>query len=126
MITGWNVQLFDIPYIIKRIERVIGEKESKMISPWKSILYREIYIKGRKQIAYDISGISCLDYLELYKKFTYTNQESYRLDHICSVELGAKKLDHSEYDTFKEFYTKNWKKFVDYNIIDVRLVDQVG
>jgi DNA polymerase elongation subunit (family B) len=125
VVTGWNVQLFDIPYIIKRIERVIGEKESKMISPWRSILYREIYIKGRKQIAYDISGISCLDYLELYKKFTYTNQESYRLDHICSVELGAKKLDHSEYDTFKEFYTKNWKKFVDYNIIDVRLVDQL-
>jgi len=125
VVTGWNVQLFDIPYIIKRIERVIGEKESKMISPWKSILYREIYIKGRKQIAYDISGISCLDYLELYKKFTYTNQESYRLDHICSVELGAKKLDHSEFDTFKEFYTKNWKKFVDYNIIDVRLVDQL-
>ena len=125
VITGWNVQLFDMPYIIKRIERILGEKESKMISPWKSILYREIYIKGRKQIAYDISGISCLDYLELYKKFTYTNQESYRLDHICSVELGAKKLDHSEYDTFKEFYTKNWKKFVDYNIIDVRLVDQL-
>jgi len=96
-----------------------------MISPWKSILYREIYIKGRKQIAYDISGIATLDYLELYRKFTYTNQESYRLDHICSVELGAKKLDHSEFDTFKEFYTKNWKKFVDYNIIDVRLVDQL-
>ena len=125
VITGWNVQLFDIPYIIKRIERIIGEKESKMISPWKSILYREIWIKGRKQIAYDISGISCLDYLELYKKFTYTNQESYRLDHICSVELGAKKLDHSEFDTFKEFYTKDWKKFVDYNIVDVRLVDQL-
>jgi len=125
VITGWNVQLFDIPYIIRRIERVIGEKETKLISPWKSILFREIYIKGRKQIAYDIMGISILDYLELYKKFTYTNQESYRLDHICSVELGAKKLDHSEYDTFKEFYTKNWKKFVEYNIIDVRLVDQL-
>ena len=125
VITGWNVQLFDMPYIIKRIDRIIGEKESKMISPWNSILYREIYIKGRKQIAYDISGISCLDYLELYKKFTYTNQESYRLDHICSVELGEKKLDHSEYDTFKEFYTKDWKKFVEYNIIDVRLVDKL-
>ena len=125
VITGWNVQLFDMPYIIKRIDRIIGEKESKSISPWNSILYREIFIKGRKQIAYDISGISCLDYLELYKKFTYTNQESYRLDHIASVELGSKKLDHSEYDTFKEFYTKNWQKFVDYNIIDVRLVDQL-
>jgi len=125
VITGWNVQLFDIPYIIKRIDRMLGEKESKMISPWNSILYREIYIKGRKQIAYDISGISCLDYLELYKKFTYTNQESYRLDHICSVELGANKLDHSEFDTFKEFYTKDWQKFVEYNIIDVRLVDKL-
>ena len=125
VITGWNVQLFDMPYIIKRIDRIIGEKESKMISPWNSILYREIYIKGRKQIAYDISGISCLDYLELYKKFTYTNQESYRLDHIANVELGQKKLDHSEFDTFKEFYTKDWQKFVEYNIIDVRLVDQL-
>ena len=125
VITGWNVQLFDIPYIIKRIDRIIGEKESKMISPWNSILYREIYIRGRKQIAYDISGISCLDYLELYKKFTYTNQESYRLDHIANVELGQKKLDHSEFDTFKEFYTKDWQKFVEYNIIDVRLVDQL-
>jgi DNA polymerase elongation subunit (family B) len=125
VITGWNVQLFDMPYIIKRIERVVGERESKMISPWKSILYREIYIKGRKQIAYDISGIATLDYLELYRKFTYTNQESYRLDHIAFVELGQKKLDHSEFDTFKEFYTKDWKKFVDYNIIDVRLVDRL-
>ncbi len=125
VITGWNVQLFDMPYIIKRIERVVGERESKMISPWKSILYREIYIKGRKQIAYDISGIATLDYLELYKKFTYTNQESYRLDHIAFVELGEKKLDHSEYDTFKEFYDNDWQKFVEYNIIDVRLVDKL-
>lgn len=125
VITGWNVQLFDMPYIIRRIERVLGEKEARMISPWNNILCREIYIKGRKQIAYDISGIATLDYLELYKKFTYTNQESYRLDHICSVELGVNKLDHSEYDTFKEFYTKNWQKFIEYNIHDVRLVDQL-
>ena len=125
IITGWNVQLFDIPYILKRVERLLGEKEARLISPWGNILRRELYIKGRKQIAYDISGIATLDYLELYKKFTYTNQESYRLDHICSVELGVKKLDHSEFDTFKEFYTKNWQKFVEYNIHDVRLVDQL-
>ena len=125
IITGWNVQLFDIPYILKRIERLLGEKEARLISPWGNTLRRELYIKGRKQIAYDISGIATLDYLELYKKFTYTNQESYRLDHICNVELGAKKLDHSEFDTFKEFYTKNWQKFVEYNIHDVRLVDQL-
>ena len=125
IITGWNVQLFDIPYILRRVERLLGEKEARLISPWNNILCREIYIKGRKQIAYDISGIATLDYLELYKKFTYTNQESYRLDHICDVELGVKKLDHSEFDTFKEFYTKNWQKFVEYNIHDVRLVNQL-
>ena len=125
VITGWNVQLFDMPYIIRRINRVIGEKESRLISPWKNVYCREIYIKGRRQIAYDISGVAVLDYLELYKKFTYTNQESYRLDHIAFVELGEKKLDHSEYDTFKEFYDNDWSKFVEYNIHDVRLVDRL-
>jgi DNA polymerase elongation subunit (family B) len=107
------------------MNRILGEEHTKLLSPWKLISAREIYIKGRKQIAYDIPGVACLDYLELYKKFTYTNQESYRLDHIASVELDAKKLDHSEFDTFKEFYTKDWDKFVKYNIIDVRLVDQL-
>jgi DNA polymerase elongation subunit (family B) len=61
----------------------------------------------------------------LYRKFTYTNQESYRLDHICFVELDEKKLDHSEFDTFKEFYNNDWNKFVKYNIHDVRLVDKL-
>ena len=125
VITGWNVQLFDIPYICRRLDRILGEKQTKLLSPWKLISDREIYIKGRKEIAYDIPGISCLDYLELYKKFTYTNQESYRLDHIAFVELEQKKLDHSEFDTFKEFYTKDWNKFVEYNIHDVRLVDRI-
>ena len=125
VITGWNVQLFDIPYIARRIDRILGERYTKMLSPWKLVSYREIFIKGRKQIAYDLPGISTLDYLELYRKFTYTNQESYRLDHICSVELGQKKLDHSEYDTFKEFYENDWQKFIDYNIHDVRLVDKL-
>ena len=125
VITGWNVQLFDMPYICNRINRILGEKFTKLLSPWKLVSQREIFIKGRKQFAIDTLGISCLDYLELYKKFTYTNQESYRLDHICNVELGEKKLDHSEFDTFKEFYEKDWQKFIDYNIHDVRLVDKL-
>ena len=64
------------------------------------------------------------DYLDLYRRFTYTNQESYRLDYIAQVELGEQKLDHSEFENFKDFYTKNWQKFVDYNIHDVELVDK--
>ena len=125
VITGWNVQLFDMPYICNRIERILGEKFVKLLSPWRLVSQREIFIKGRKQFAVDTLGISTLDYLELYKKFTYTNQESYRLDHICNVELSEKKLDHSEFDTFKEFYEKDWQKFIDYNIHDVRLVDKL-
>ena len=125
VITGWNVQLFDMPYICNRVERILGDKFVKLLSPWKLVSQREIFIKGRKQFAVDTLGISTLDYLELYKKFTYTNQESYRLDHICNVELGEKKLDHSEYDTFKEFYEHDWQKFIDYNIHDVRLVDKL-
>ena len=125
VITGWNVQLFDIPYIVNRFNRVLGGKYTRYLSPWGLISTREIYIKGRKQIACDLRGISILDYLELYRKFTYTNQESYRLDHICMVELNERKLDHSEYDTFKEFYANDWQKFIEYNIHDVRLVDKL-
>jgi len=125
VITGWNIQLFDIPYIQGRIKRVLGEKLMKRLSPWGLVSEGEIYIKGRKHISIDIGGVTQLDYLDLYKKFTYTNRESYRLDHIAEVELGQKKLDHSEFDTFKDFYSGNWQKFVEYNVIDVELVDRL-
>ena len=125
VITGWNSKLYDIPYIVRRLDRVLGEKLMKRISPWGLVTEEETYISGRKYLSYDIGGISQLDYLDLYKKFTYTNQESYRLDHIANVELGQKKLDHSEFDTFKDFYTKGWQKFVEYNIKDVELVDRL-
>ena len=124
-ITGWNCELYDIPYIAGRIERILGEKEARRLSPWKNIRKREFVVQGREQISYEIAGVSVIDYLDLYKKFTYKAQESYRLDHIANVELGQKKLDHSEFDTFKDFYTGNWQKFVDYNIKDVELVDRL-
>jgi DNA polymerase elongation subunit (family B) len=125
VITGWNSELYDIPYLVRRIDRVLGEKLMKRMSPWGLVTERETFISGRKHISYDIGGVSQLDYLNLYKKFTYKAQESYRLDHIANVELGQKKLDHSEFDTFKDFYTKGWQKFVEYNIIDVELVDRL-
>ena len=125
VITGWNVYLYDIPYLARRIDRVLSEKHKKSLSPWNLIQEKEIYIQGRKNIAYDLAGVSCLDYLDLYRKFTYTNQESYRLDHIAMIELGEKKLDHSEFENFSDFYTYNWQKFIDYNIHDVELVDRL-
>jgi DNA polymerase elongation subunit (family B) len=125
VITGWNVRLYDIPYICGRVDRVLGERQKKNLSPWGLVTQKDVFITGREHKIFDIGGITTLDYLELYKKFTYVNQESYRLDYIAQVELGQKKLDHSEFDTFKDFYNGNWKKFVDYNIIDVELVDRL-
>ena len=125
VITGWNVQLYDVPYICRRLNRILGEKQMKRFSPWGLNTENEIYVSGRKQVYFDVGGITQLDYLDLYKKFTYKAQESYRLDHIAEVELGQKKLDHSEFDTFKDFYTNGWQKFVEYNIKDVELVDRL-
>tara|TARA_B100000902_G_scaffold375197_1_gene404956 strand:+ start:2241 stop:4742 length:2502 start_codon:yes stop_codon:yes gene_type:complete len=126
VITGWNCEFYDIPYLTGRIERLMGEKTMKKMSPWNILRRNEIFIAGRKNISCDVAGISVIDYLDLYKKSPATpNQESYRLDHIASQELGQKKLDHSEFDTFREFYTKDWDKFVDYNIVDVELVDKL-
>jgi len=126
VITGWNCEFYDIPYLTGRIERIMGEKTMKKMSPWNILRRNEIVISGRKNISCDVAGISVIDYLDLYKKSPGTpNQESYRLDHIASQELGQKKLDHSEFDTFREFYTKAWDKFVDYNIVDVELVDKL-
>ena len=125
VITGWNCELYDIPYIVRRIERLMGEKVMKKLSPWNNVRTREIKLHGRDQLTCEMAGITVIDYLDLYKKFTYTNQESYRLDHIAFVELGERKLDHSEFDTFKDFYTGNWQKFIEYNIRDVELVDRM-
>jgi DNA polymerase elongation subunit (family B) len=126
VVTGWNIEFFDIPYICGRLNRVLGDKRTKSFSPWGLVSQNEVWVNNRQQICYDIGGISQLDYLKLYKWSPATsNQESYRLDYIAEVELGQKKLDHSEFDTFKDFYTKGWQKFVEYNIIDVELVDRL-
>jgi DNA polymerase elongation subunit (family B) len=126
VVTGWNNELYDIPYLIGRITRLMGEKVAKRFSPWNIVKVKEVQISGRKQLSCEIAGVSIIDYLDLYKKSPATpNQESYRLDHIASVELNQNKLDHSEFDTFRDFYTNNWQKFVEYNIVDVELVDRL-
>jgi len=123
-ITGWNTEFFDIPFLVNRVTKVLGEERAKEFSPWGNISSRSVYSHGRPQQVYDIQGVANLDYLQLYQKFTYTRQESYRLDHIASVELGAKK-NENPYDTFRDWYTKDYQSFIDYNIVDVELVDQL-
>ena len=124
IITGWNTDFFDVPYLINRIGRELGETFAKKMSPWGIINQRNTFIKGNEEQHYDISGISQLDYLELYKKYTYTKQESYRLDYIAEQELGDKKKENPG-ETFRDFYTDHWQDFVDYNIHDVELVDRL-
>ena len=125
VITGWNTKFFDIPYIVNRVERLLGEEQVRLISPWKIVKGGKVNIKGRDQQYYDIFGMASLDYMDLYRKFTYTVQESYALNHIANVELGEKKLSHDEYENFATFYKTDWQKFVEYNIRDVELVSML-
>ena len=125
VVTGWNCEGYDIPYIVRRMDRILGEKLMRRLSPWGLVTEREDEFQGRKTINCDIGGVAVLDYMRLYKWSPGTpNQESFRLDYIAQQELGQQKLDHSEFDTFKDFYTNGWQKFVEYNIIDVELVDR--
>ena len=122
VITGWNTKFFDLPYLMNRIKMVADEETANRMSPWKIANEREIYVQGRRQIYYELYGTVMLDYLDLYKWFIPTRQESYKLDHIGEVELGQNK-NENPYDTFKDFYEKDFQKFIDYNIQDVELVD---
>ena len=124
IITGWNTEFFDIPYICNRIIHQFGEDELKRLSPWKSVQSREVYKMGRNHQTYNIQGVAALDYFDLYRKFTYQAQESYRLDHIAKVELGESK-DGNPYDTFSEWYQKDFQSFIEYNIQDVEIVDKL-
>ena len=124
IITGWNTEFFDMPYLVNRIRKVLGEDKTKQLSPWGIVNARSVYSYGRDQQIYDIFGVANIDYLQLYRKFTYSNQESYSLDHIASVELGEKKLQNP-YDTFRDWYTNDFQSFIEYNIVDVELVDRI-
>lgn len=124
-VTGWNIEFFDIPYLINRIRRVFDEEEAKRLSPWKLVREYEVEIKGKMNKAYTPVGINVLDYINLYKKFTYSQQESYSLNHIAFVELQQKKVDYSEYGSLQDLYEKNHQLFIEYNIQDVELVERL-
>ena len=127
VVTGWNTRFFDIPYLVNRINRMLGEAYVKRLSPWGMVDRQEITKMGRTQTAYELKGISQLDYLDLFKKFGYSYgpQETYKLDHIAHVVLGEKKLSYEEYSNLHTLYKHNHQKFIDYNIKDVELVDRI-
>ena len=127
VVTGWNTRFFDIPYLVNRIHKLLGEAYVKRLSPWQMIERRDITTMGRTQTAFELKGISNLDYLDLFKKFAYSYgpQESYKLDHIANVVLGEKKLSYEEYGSLHSLYKHDFQKFIDYNIKDVELVDRI-
>jgi len=124
IITGWNSKLYDMAYICNRVINIMSEREVKKLSPWGLVRNDDLTIMGRTYARYNILGVAQLDYMDLYKKLTVKNQESFKLDHIAEVELGEKK-DDNPYETFKDWYTNDYQSFVDYNIQDVELVDRL-
>ena len=126
-ISGWAIETFDIPYIIKRIEKVLGEPQAKRLSPWKYIREKNIIDSktGKTNECYDIYGINVLDYLPYFKKYAGIGVENNKLDTVAKEVLGETKLDHTEYETFADFYTKDWDLFVEYNIVDTLLIDKL-
>ena len=126
VITGWNIRFFDVPYMVARMTHLLGEQNTKRLSPWGSIRIGEVKFMGNSQRVVTLSGVAQLDYMDLFKKFAYTygNQESYSLNHIASVVLGEKKLDYSEVGSLRNLYDADYQMFVDYNIKDVELIER--
>ena len=124
VITGWNVKFFDIPYLMNRMRKLFDNDVINKMSPWNYINAERVQM-GNKNVQYwNMLGITVLDFFDLYKKFTYVRRESYRLNYISRIELGEEKVENP-YDTFKDFYTKDYQRFVEYNIQDVELVDKL-
>jgi len=124
VITGWNTKFFDIPYLVNRFRKILGEDEARKLSPWNFITERKTNINGRQLIAYSLVGVESLDYIELYKWYAPggKSQESYRLDNIAQVELGEGKISYDEFDNLHALYRLNFQKFIEYNIKDVKLI----
>jgi DNA polymerase elongation subunit (family B) len=125
VLTGWNVKTFDLPYIVNRIKKLLGEDQAKRLSVWGILKEDSGYFMDRPYQGYSILGTAVLDYLELYWKFATKQSESWKLDFIGSVELGERKLSYEEFAGLPDLYDKDYQKFITYNIRDVWLVEQI-
>ena len=126
IITGWNVNSFDITYLCNRIDKILGEDEHKKLSPWGQSHTREYTSMGyQKNQIFELSGVNIIDYLELYRKNTFHNQESYKLDYIAQFELGKGKIDYSDFGSLHTLYRQDYGKFLEYNVRDVVLVEEL-
>jgi DNA polymerase elongation subunit (family B) len=117
ILTGWNVEFFDVPYLYNRAVHVVGKNVADLLSPIGNVQWSDF--KKR----YKIAGVSILDYLPLYKLFTFSQKVSYRLDAIGELEVGEKKVEYE--GTLNDLYENDLEKFVQYNIQDVKLVKKI-
>ena len=122
IITGWNTEFFDIPYIVNRVHNLLGEAFVNRLSPVGNVYKRKVTGQfGKEQEKFYIKGISCIDYLDIYKKFSIGLRESYKLDAIAEHELGDKKVDYGN-TNLSALADNNWQLFVEYNVQDVNLI----
>ena len=118
ILTGWNVEFFDIPYLYNRACKIVGQNTAELLSPIRTVKWSD-FGNGK----YKIAGVSVLDYLQLYKKFTFSERSSYRLDDIGKFEVGEKKVAYE--GTLNDLYENDLEKFVEYNIQDVKLIKKL-
>ena len=124
VISGWNIEFFDIPYIINRIKKILGDDAAKRLSPYNDIKNRLVVNRfGRPEEKWIIKGMTLLDYFEVYRVFSQAKRESYKLGYIAEVELGESKLAYK--GKLSDLAKNNWPQFVKYNIQDVRLLPKL-
>ena len=121
VITGWNIRMFDIPYLIQRIINLLGLERAKQLSIWNIVKPNSISWMGNDVRVFDIAGLSIIDYMQIYKKFVNDPRESYRLGYISELELGIGKDAYSS--TLQELYEKDFYSFIAYNIRDVEIIE---
>ena len=114
IITGWNIDFFDVTYLYNRLKRLFGTSAANRLSPIKKVHWN----KYRKR--YIIAGVSALDYIALFKNFTYTEYPNYRLDTIAQMELGRGKIEYE--GNLDQLFRDDIEKFIEYNLVDVELV----
>ena len=120
--SGFNSESFDIPYIMNRINNILDSDWAKRMSPVGEV-YSSDYVNrfGALTQKWKIQGISCIDYLEIYRKLIAKELPSFKLNYIAELELGEHKLEYEQSNLF-DLADKDWERFIDYNIQDVVLL----
>ncbi len=124
VISGWNSEGYDLPYIINRIKKVMSKDDTRRLCLWKQMPKKRTFERyGREQETYDLVGRVHLDSLELYRKYTYEERHSYRLDAIGEHEIGEKKTVYE--GSLDQLYNQDFRTFIEYNRQDVALLDKM-